>query len=265
MPSTYPTGDRPHAGAQRDLPVVADLATEQRSFARLLARLAPADYERPSAAPGWTIRDQVAHLADTEEVAADTILGGPRAFRRSVSAFPTAEAFTAAGCRRGRDMATAELTAWWQDAAATTLSLLRDMAPDRRVDWGFGMAARTLAAARLMEHWAHRLDITESLGLPVVVSGRLWHVADLALQTLPYALARARVRRPVDRTLRLELTEPSGAGPVLGPPDATDVLRGPLLAWCRVAVRRPAPADRSRLTATGPLAESALTHARAYL
>jgi uncharacterized protein (TIGR03084 family) len=254
MPTTYPRS-----------PVVDDLVAEQQSFADLLARLAPGDWDRPSAAAGWTVRDQVAHLADTEEVAADTITGGPRRFPRAVSAFATAEEFTEAGCRRGRSLTVPTLISWWQLATARTVSLLRAADPDQRVDWGFGMPARTFAAARIMEHWAHRLDITVALGLPVAVSERLRHIAWLGLQSLPYALARARVARPSGHTLRLELTGPSGERAVLGPADATDVIDGSLLAWCRVAVRRPRASDVAELTATGPHAKLAIEHARAYL
>ncbi|MFJ2259092.1 maleylpyruvate isomerase family mycothiol-dependent enzyme [Streptomyces sp. NPDC087844] len=246
---------------------LADLADEQREFAALLGALQDADWQRPSAADGWTVADQVAHLADTEEVAADTLADGPRAFAKAVPRYATAEDFTAAGCRRGDGLPPGDLTAWWDRAAVRTRRLLAERAPEDRVAWGFGMTAETFAGARLMEHWAHGLDIRDALGLPVDETPRLRRIAVLGHSTLNYALAVARVHRPQGRGLRLELTERDGTGHVVGPPDATDVLRGPLLAWCRVATRRVrgSPAASSALTAEGELAELAVLHARAYL
>lgn len=241
---------------------LADLARQQRSLADLLAGIADADWDRASAAAGWTIRDQVAHLADTEEVAADTLTGGPRGFAAAVGGYASAADFTAAGCRRGDGRSPAELLAWWATASERTRALLADRDPAERVAWGFGMPAGTFATARLMEHWAHGLDIADALGLPVVETPWLRHVAALGLATLRYALAVARVPWPAGRTLRLELVGHDGVEYRFGDVDATDVLHGPLLAWCRVATRRGAARD---LRADGALAELAAAHARAYL
>ncbi|MFE7469332.1 maleylpyruvate isomerase N-terminal domain-containing protein [Streptomyces sp. NPDC057499] len=49
-----------------------DLREGHRAFAALLASVWEADWTAPSAAPGWTVRDQVAHLADAEEGAASS-------------------------------------------------------------------------------------------------------------------------------------------------------------------------------------------------
>ncbi|HET8662291.1 MAG TPA: maleylpyruvate isomerase family mycothiol-dependent enzyme [Micromonosporaceae bacterium] len=246
---------------------LADLAREQEAFAGLLHRVGD-EWDRPSSAAGWSIRDQVAHLADTEEVAADTLTGGARTFAEAVSAYPNAEQFTAAGCRRGDGRSAAELVAWWAAASARTRDLLADRDPDERVAWGFGMPTRTFVAARLMEHWAHGLDIADSLAIPTAEAPRLRHVAALGLATLRYALAVARVPWPAGRTLRLELAGADGARYQLGAADATDVLSGPLLGWCRIATRRAGRLGADPpggLTANGELAELAMTHARAYL
>jgi uncharacterized protein (TIGR03084 family) len=244
---------------------LTDLAQEQSAFADSLAAIGDGDWARPSSADGWSIRDQVAHLADTEEVAADTLTAGPRAFEKAVPEFSTAEDFTASGCRRGEGLSPAELTAWWTGASTRTRLLLAERLPDERVAWGFGMSARTFATARLMEHWAHGLDIADASGFPVRETARLRHVAALGLSTLRYAFARARVPWPGGRTLRLELTGADGVKYEFGPGEATDVLRGSLLQWCRTATRRRAPGSPAVLEADGELAELAVLHARAYL
>ncbi|HET8681969.1 MAG TPA: maleylpyruvate isomerase family mycothiol-dependent enzyme, partial [Micromonosporaceae bacterium] len=165
------------------------------------------------------------------------------------------------------------LVDWWAAASARTRDLLAGRDPDERVAWGFGMSTRTFVAARLMEHWAHGLDIADSLAVPTAEVPRLRHVAALGLATLRYALAVARVPWPAGRTLRLELAGADGVRYQLGAADATDVLSGSLLGWCRVATRRaarpgapgPSTGPPAGLAASGELAELAMAHARAYL
>lgn len=261
------------------------LRAEHRRLANRLEGLSPDQWRRPSAAAGWSVRDQVAHLADTDEVAADTVLGGPRCFRLAVAGFRTAEDFTEAGCRRADDLSHPELLVWWRRAAHRTEQVLDAVAADDRVAWGLGMSAETFVVARLMEHWAHGLDITDALAGDAAgtrpraaADPDSGHgpalIAELGRVTLPYALARARIRRPVGRGLRLELIDETGRDVVLGPPrgESVDVVRGSLTAWCRVATRRAdrvvtdgGPPWRLRLETEGSLAELAADHACAYL
>ncbi|MEU0741573.1 maleylpyruvate isomerase family mycothiol-dependent enzyme [Streptomyces sp. NPDC006134] len=244
---------------------VLDLRAEHQAFAALLSCVRDADWERPSAAAGWTIRDQVAHLADTEEVAADTLNGGPRAFALALEGFGTPEDFTADGCRRTLGMPPMRLISLWAQNAHRTAELLAARSPDERVAWGLGMKGRHFAAARLMEHWAHGLDVADALGLALTETPRLRHVAGLGFDTLRFGLGRARQRWPRERTLRLELTGADGTRYRFGPEDSTDVIRGPLIQWCcAVTRRRPRPGP-APLVADGELAELALGHARAYL
>ncbi len=244
---------------------LSDLADEQAALAALLDSLSTADYSRASAADGWLVRDQVAHLADTSHVAADTLTGGPRTFAAAVGGFASAAEFTQAPLADARRLPIRELVSWWSTWADQTRHALADRAEDTRVAWGFGMPADTFAAARLMEHWAHGLDIADALGLPVPGSARLRHVAELGRATLRYAAALARVPWPTGRTLRLELSDADDAVHRLGQDDATDSITGSLLAWCRVATRRTRGAPPRELRPSGPLAELALAHARAYL
>jgi uncharacterized protein (TIGR03084 family) len=245
--------------------VLNSLVEEQRSLLNLLDGLPSAAWFRDTPAAGWSVRDQVAHLADTEEVGYDTITDGPRAFRRALALHGTAPRFVEAGCRRADDLSDAELLGWWRSAASRTRVAWSAAPRLARVPWGLGMGLTDFARARLMEHWAHGLDIREALGVPVRTDDpAMDHVAVLGLLTVPYALFMARVRRPVGHTLRLELQTPRGTV-TAGPPDATDVIQGPLYSWCRVAVQRDAAAHRRRLRPHGPLAELAIRHARAYL
>src|SRR5256885_13104775 len=53
------------------------LASEQMTLQAELRDLAPDDWFRPTPSRYWDVRDTVAHLADIDEVAIDTCIGGP--------------------------------------------------------------------------------------------------------------------------------------------------------------------------------------------
>jgi uncharacterized protein (TIGR03084 family) len=245
--------------------VLDDLEAEQRDLEALLRELAEPEWARPTPAAGWDVRDQVSHLADTEELAHDTATGGPRQINVEVERHPSGDAFTLAGCLRGRAMTPAEVLGWWAGAAARNRAALRALEPTARVPWGLGMGLRAFGAARLMEHWAHGLDIRAAVGRPAEDTTRLHHVAWIGARALPYALTVAGVEPPPGRTLRFDLVDPAGAAWSFGPEDATDRIEGSMGEWCRLAVQRVDRAATKTLRSTGSLADLALDRARAFL
>jgi uncharacterized protein (TIGR03084 family) len=127
------------------------------------------------------------------------------------------------------------------------------------------MKRASFVTARLMEHWAHGLDIRAGLGVDAVDTARLRHVAWIGYNALPYAFGVADIKAPDGHTLRLDLTGPAGEPWTYGPADATDVISGPAGVWCRRATQRITPAEATALTAEGPLAELAVANARSFL
>jgi uncharacterized protein (TIGR03084 family) len=244
-----------------------DYEAEPTELYRLLCSLDDAAWQAPTPAAGWDVRDQVAHLAHTEEVAYDTATGGPRSLGNETAKYATGEEFTEAGCDEGRAMAATDVREWWWSAAGRLRPALRGLADDFRVPWGLGMKRRSFVTARLMEHWAHGLDIRAAVNVEPVDTDRLRHVAWIGYNAIPYAFGVARIDAPAGHTLRLELSPPSGGGApwTYGPDDATDRITGPAGVWCRRATQRITAAEASDLLAEGPLAELALQHARAFL
>jgi uncharacterized protein (TIGR03084 family) len=253
-----------------DRSVLNDLAAEQADLHQLLTGLKDEDWARPTPAAGWTVQDQVAHLAHTEEVARDTAGGGPASLSAEIARFGGGQAMIDAGVARGREMTPAELRDWWWNAAAANRQTLDGIDTTVRVPWGLGMGWRAFVTARLMEHWAHGLDIRHAVGRPGVDTNRLRHVAWIGVNALPYAFSVAGVSPPPGRTLRVDLDPPGerrGGDDLwtFGPADATDRLSGPAGEWCRRAVQRATVAETPGLRADGPLAELARQHARAFL
>ena len=241
------------------------LATEQTSLQTELRTIAADDWFRPTPARRWDVRDQVAHLADIDEIAIDTCLAGPRPLNDFAARFASPEDTTLWGVLRGRRRSGRDVLAWWEDTSARERDVLGSLDPAVRVPWGIGMRAPSLITARLMETWAHGLDVREALGLPVVDTDRLRHVAWLGYRALPYAFSFAGRERPPGE-LRVEVTSPSGDETwEYGPPDAPNRITGPAGELCRLFAQRVTREDAQRLAAEGEGAVAALEVARAFL
>ena len=242
---------------------VAELAAEQSELEAVLRGLAPDAWRSPTPAAGWDVRDQVSHLADTEEICFDTSTGGPRQLNQEALSYSSPEAFTQSGCDKGRAMEPAAVLEWWVSGAAKTRAVLATKDPKERVPWGLGMSARSMVTARLMETWAHGLDIRAAVGEALNVTPRLQSIAWLIFRAFPYAFRVAQREAP-SGTLRVELAFDGGTW-VLGPDDADNTITGEAGEFCRVGVQRLKLADATTLKANGPLAEAALQVARAFL
>ena len=62
--------------------------------------------------------------------------------------------------------------------------------------FGPPMSPTSMATARLMETWAHGLDVHEALGVTPEPTNRIRHIAHLAVRTRDFAFATTRRRRP---------------------------------------------------------------------
>ncbi len=244
--------------------LVEDLAAEQDALVAVLETIDPDDWFRPTPAWSWDVRDTVAHLADTDELAIDTCIDGPRALAKVAAGCGSSEDLTLLGVLRGRRLTGADVLAWWTRTQMDEREVLLSLDPAMRVPWGLGMRPPSFVTARLMECWAHALDVHAALGREPVDTDRLRHVAWIGIRALPYACSLAGVAPP-DVPIRVELTLPSGATWTFGPADATDRITGPASEFCRVFVQR-LPADAATdLVAEGDGARLALRVARSFL
>ena len=241
------------------------LATEQISLQTELQGIATDDWFRPTPARRWDVRDQIAHLADIDEIAVDTCLDGPRPLNDFAARFASPDDTTLWGVLRGRRRSGRDVLAWWEDTSARERDVLASLDPAVRVPWGIGMRAPSLITARLMETWAHGLDVREGLGLPVIDTDRLRHVAWLGYRALPYAFSFAG-REPPPGELRVEVTSPSGTETwEYGPGDAPNRITGPAGELCGLFAQRITRDEAAGLVAQGEGAVAALEVARAFL
>ena len=236
--------------------LLADLAAEHQVLDELVAPLSPEEWAKPSPSPGWTLAHQIHHL-DVSEGAALLALTGH-----------SDRVFAPAGRWPDRPLPDdpAEVLDNWRVSRGASWEAMAGLDAKAPVIWGDGpMTCRSFATARLMETWAHGLDCFTTAGVEPVDTDRLRHVAHIGYRALPYAFRSQGVTPPAPLSeLRLELTSPSGANWTYGDSDASQAITGSAAHWCRVATRR-MDAEHSDLIATGPLAQSVLTVARAYL
>jgi uncharacterized protein (TIGR03084 family) len=244
--------------------LVVDLANEQDDLREICAGLSRDEWLTPTAARGWDVRDTVAHLADTDEIAMDTLTDGPRSLNRFVTQLASSRDVTLWGVLRGRRRSGADVLTWWERTSASECELLGGLEVTTRVPWGLGMGPPAFVTARLMETWAHGLDVRHAVGAASVDTDRLRHVAFLATRALPYAFSFAGRALPT-APLRVELDLPSGERWTHGPADAADRITGPAGEYCRVFVQRMPVSRAHGLVATGAGAREALAVARAFL
>jgi uncharacterized protein (TIGR03084 family) len=251
--------------------ILSDLVAEQQALDQFLQRINERQWELPTSAPGWSIKDTVSHLAYSERFAARVLAEGAAALDGVELA--DIDQWTALGVKEGRQMRYQQVIEWWRNSRADVVDALSRMDGSDRVPWLAGeMSARAFATVRLMETWAHGLDIKDAMeGLltysededdPTTDTPRIRHVAWLAHRMLPFAFAQAGEEYP-ESGIRLELMGPSYSRWVFGPEDAGDIIKGIAGEWCRIAVHR-MESTASSLKTEGDKAETAIKVVRTY-
>jgi len=242
--------------------LLADLVAEEAALDRVVADLDGTGWATPTPAEGWDVRDSVAHLAFTEDLARAALTDG-EVFARRRDALTDAPDPSEVLVGAGRSMTGRAVLEWWREARTAALTQLETHEPRDRLAWIAGpMSAMSFATARLMETWAHGQDVRDALGREPEVTARLRHVADLGVRTRPFAYGARGVELPATE-VRVELVGVDGERWVWGPDEVEDVVRGPALDFCLVVTQRVNPADTA-LRVRGPLASDWLGIAQAF-
>ena len=243
--------------------VLDDLEAEGAVVRAMIADLDDAAIGGPTPAEGWTVRDQLTHLAWFDE-AATLAATDPATFRTRADGlqelgpgFPDRIAADHAGLRAE------EVRAWFAGARDALVSTFRGIGPKTRLPWyGPDMSALSSVTARLMETWAHGQDVADALGMLREPTDRLRHVAHLGVQTFGFTF-RNNGREVPEAPVRVELVAPSGALWTWGPEDAADRVTGSALGFCLVATQRRHPDDTDVAT-TGPVAADWVSIAQTF-
>jgi uncharacterized protein (TIGR03084 family) len=244
--------------------LLADLWAEGHALDAVVAALEDTAWMCPTPAEGWTVAHQIAHLAWTDDQALRAATD-PEGFTRAVDEAGLEHLLAAvdrAADEGAREMPE-HLLARWRAGRSALVDALADLTDGARLPWfGPPMSAASMATARLMETWAHGVDVTEALRSPVSVSPRLRHVAHIGVRTRDFAFRQHGLPPPAEE-FRVELDAPGGGTWTWGPDDAAQRVTGPALDFClRVTQRR--HRDDLGLTAVGPDADRWLDLAQAF-
>jgi uncharacterized protein (TIGR03084 family) len=228
--------------------LLTDLADESAAVDDLVAPLDSAGWSTPTPAEGWTVAHQIAHLAWTDDQAL-LALRQPETFAaelRRTGGHDSVENGAQAGAR----LPPAQLLERWRQGRSDLLQEMEQVREGGRIPWfGPPMSAASLVTARLMETWAHGLDVADALEVARRPTARVRHVAHLGIRTRDYAFA-VHGQAPPREEFRIELAGPSGELWTWGPDDAADRLSGDAVEFALVVTQRINRRDTG-LVATG--------------
>lgn len=241
--------------------ICVDLQAEIDALDAIVSPLNEAEWNHPTPAETWLVRDQISHIGSTDRVAA-IAAGEPERFKAEILSADR-QARHARRLAAGRAMPPTELLGWWRSGYTAMLDVLRSLDGKTRVPWfGPAMSAVSFATARLMEIWAHGQDIVDGLGLQRDPTERLRHVATIGVLARPFSY-RIHDQEPPTVDIRVELISPSGALWSWGDSRVTDRISGTALDFCLVVTQRRHPADTG-LHITGAIAGEWMQIAQAF-
>jgi uncharacterized protein (TIGR03084 family) len=240
--------------------LLADLAGETEDVTQLVSGLDETGWRTPTPADGWTITDQVTHLAFFDDAAVLAATDADRFARELGDQAAESPDDIAA---RYRGLAGTATLDWFTVSRRRLIEVFGSIDPAVRLPWfGPPMSAASAVTARIMETWAHGQDIADSLGVTRVATSRLRHVAHIGVRALPFSFM-VHGRSVPTGPVTVELTGTDGDRWTWGPDAGTDRVTGPALDFCLLVTKRRHRAD-TRLVASGATADQWLDIAQAF-
>ena len=243
--------------------VAGDYHDEHQALDEIVAGLDPEAWATATPSEGWTIADQVNHLAFFDERARRAV-EDPEGFQELIERdLREGAARRDEHLDRGREISPSELLEWSRAAHGELMATLDRVDPSARVPWyGPPMSAPSFVTARLMETWAHGRDVADALGVTPEPTDRLRHIADLGVRTRGWSY---QVRGLADDAtpVRVELDGPGGDRWTWGDEGAPDRIEGPAEDFCLVVTQR-RNVSRTALVCTGDAAREWMEIAQAY-
>jgi uncharacterized protein (TIGR03084 family) len=247
-------------------PVVADLRAESDDLDSLVADLAPGAWATMTPAPGWTIAHQIAHLLWTDRVALTSVTDEAAFSEIVAEAAQNPMGFVDAAAEELATTAPPRLLADWRATRAALHDALLTVTDGRKLPWfGPPMSAASMATARLMETWAHGLDVADALGVTRGPTSRLRSIAHIGVRTRDFAYTVHGLTPPAE-PFHVKLSAPQGSPEpewVWGPEDAAQRVSGSAEDFCMLVTQR-RPRSALDVVAVGEDAEQWLSIAQAF-
>jgi uncharacterized protein (TIGR03084 family) len=244
-------------------PMVADLRAESDDLDAIVADLPAAGWAEATPAPGWMVAHQIAHLLWTDRVALTAVTDGAGFAAALAEAAKDPAGFVDAGAEELALLPPERLLAEWRQTRALLHDELLTVADGRKLPWfGPPMSAASMATARLMETWAHGLDVADTLGVKRPATARLRSIAHIGVRTRDFAFALHGLTPPAE-PFRVELAAPDGSTWTWGRDDAAQRVTGSAEDFCMLVTQR-RPRAALDVHPVGDDAEKWLTIAQAF-
>lgn len=243
--------------------LTGDLEAEAADLHALLDPLPEKDWRRSTPAPGWTIHDQVAHLAHFDGVTR-LALAQPAELIALRDGIEDLQAYVDGIGPANAHRSGAQMLQWWRTEQHGLIEAALAAEEGERVPWfGPAMSLPSKLTARIMETWAHGQDIADALGATRAPTDRLRHVARIGVLAMPNSFRTHGLDVPT-APIRVALTPPTGGAEwVWGPDEAPDAVTGTAHDFCLVATQR-RHVDDTGLRVVGPAAEAWMRVAQTF-
>ena len=242
--------------------ICKDLADEGQSLDDIVAEISDEDWDRETPFDGWTVKDEIAHIAYFDMFARLSATDREAFEKEMTRLAEDFENLFEITLQPGRSKTNAELLDWWRTERKAMIEAYLARDPKERLPWHLPMSARSSATARLMETWAHGQDIVDALGVERQPTDRLKHVAHLGVATFGWSFQCRGLEKP-ETEIRVELNGPFGDVWAWGPEASLEVIRGNALDFCLVVAQRRHYLDTG-LTIIGDTAEQWMTVAQIF-
>lgn len=221
--------------------ICRDLAAEYDELSALAGSLVGQQWQLRSAFYGWTPWDEIAHLCYFDETSLQS-LNDAAGFLRDAQALNSRVArgdeISAIARADYAHLDGPALLGHWRQRHLRLVDELAWLEPKMRLSWyGPQMSARSFAAARLMETWAHGQDVWDVVRRTRPATQRLKHIAHIGVMTFGWTFANRGILVPAT-VPGVTLAAPDGDTWTWGDRSAPDYVRGPAEDFCLLVTQR---------------------------
>lgn len=222
------------------LQTALDFKSESDNLYQTLCHLADKDFEQITQFKNWTINNVIQHL-HFFNWAAHLSIKDEQAFRKLTEDLKESRAADETMVRyteRNLDGVKGQnLLQLWQNLYSEMSDVLKLTEPKKRVQWfGPDMSVLSSVTARLMETWAHGLDIYDTLGIARKENDYIRNIVVLGNNTFAWSFLNRGEQAPKNKPF-LQLVAPSGGIWNFNKPSTANFIAGSAAEFCQVVTQ----------------------------